>query len=87
MGDPARRPGHREYRLPGALIMPATRVRVASAKSMFGAGKHFCPTSASIASATASGRLRCRAAHQVEQHDGPRVAAPVYEVPEPGTLP
>ena len=31
-------------------------------------------------------RLRRRAAHQLEQHDGARVATAVYEVPETGYL-
>jgi hypothetical protein len=63
--------------------MPATRARVATAKTMFGSGSDFRLTSASTASATAElPGLRRGAADQAEQHDGARVAAPVHEMAE-----
>ena len=77
MGDPAGRAGDREYRLPGPGTMPATRARVATAKSMFGSGSDFRMTSASTVSATAS----CPD-FGAAQHDGARVAAPVHEMAE-----
>jgi hypothetical protein len=81
--NPAGRAGDREYRLPGPETMPATRARVATAKSMFGSGSDFRLTLVSTASATAScpdfgAARRTRPSSTTAS----RVAAPVHEMAE-----
>ena len=63
--------------------MPATRARVATAKSMFGSGQRLSPDFGEhgLGDRELPG-LRRGAADQAEQHDGARVAAPVHEMAE-----
>ena len=72
---------------PAPLTMPATRAKVAMAKSMFGSGRDFCLTSASTASATASWPDFGAARRTKSSSTTARGSPPRYtKCPKPGTL-